>query len=163
MDKISMDMMVGFERRWLRRKGQNVLDLGSYDVNGNYREVFARHNYTGADIAPGPNVDVVLEYPYNWQFYDGQFDVVVSGNTIEHVEYPWVWFCELYRVLRPGGLACVLAPAMRHEHRYPVDTYRYFPDGMRALADWCGLSVLKIRKFRADHWREVTVMVAKKI
>ena len=69
----------------------SILDVGSFDVNGTYKTLFSWSNwkYTGADISPGPNVDVVLDENYEWaMFQDGQFDVVVSGQAFEHIECP---------------------------------------------------------------------------
>ena len=34
------------------------------------------------------------------------------------------------------------APLLIGEHRYPVDCYRYYPDGFRALAKWGGFQVI---------------------
>jgi SAM-dependent methyltransferase len=164
MDPLNHDIMYRFMRQYLRRRrGQNVLDLGSYDINGTFRDIFSRYQYTGADIVQGPNVDVVLASPYNWQFKDEEFDIIISGSTIEHMEYPWLWFREMYRILKKDGLICIIAPAIFHLHRYPIDTYRYFPDGMTALAKWGGFTPVKIRLVRApDGWRKFTYMVAKK-
>ena len=39
----------------------------------------------------------------------------------------------------PYGLACIIAPACWHKHRYPIDCYRFYPDGMIALCKWAGL------------------------
>lgn len=36
----------------------------------------------------------------------------------------------------------MIAPCTQGEHRYPTDCYRYFPDGMKALAKWAGMNVL---------------------
>ena len=36
--------------------------------------------------------------------------MVVSGQTFEHIEYIWVTIVEIARVLRTGGLACLIAP-----------------------------------------------------
>ena len=33
-------------------------------------------------------------------------------------------------------------PSSGHEHRYPVDCWRYYPDGVTALARWADLDVL---------------------
>jgi hypothetical protein len=43
-----------------------VLDVGSYDVNGTYKDIIndPAWTYVGADLAAGPNVDVVLQSPY---------------------------------------------------------------------------------------------------
>ena len=153
MDATNLQIMQGFHDYYLKKRGI-VLDLGSYDVNGSFKEMFADHEYVGADIIAGPNVDIVLRQPYNWQFPYNLFDVIISASTIEHMEFPWEWFKELYRVLKIGGLTCIIAPAVIVEHRYPIDTFRYYPQGMRALAKWGGLKVIKVGKLQTPDGRQ---------
>ena len=148
MNKSSIVMMAGFRDAFLRDEPLNILDVGSQVVNhpdqvavGSYRRIFSnpKWKYTGADTAAGLNVDVVLRSQYHWQFADGEFDAVVSGQTMEHVEWPWVWLVEVARILKPGGYFCTIVPCMWREHRYPLDCYRYYPDGLRALCRWAKL------------------------
>jgi len=123
-----------------------ILDVGSYGVNGTYKEIFAdstKYAYTGLDVNPGPNVDYVPSNPYEWpEFEDDAFDVIVSGQAFEHIEYPWLIIQEMARVLKKNGLICIVAPSRGPEHKYPVDCWRYYPDGLRALAKWANLQVL---------------------
>lgn len=123
-----------------------VLDVGAYNVNGCYRELFAQHpnvEYVGLDIVKGPNVDVVVNSPYNWDnIEDESFDFVISGNAFEHIEFPWLTIKLINQKLKYGGFAAILAPNAIHEHRHPKDCYRYFADGLRALAKWGGFKVI---------------------
>lgn len=122
-----------------------VLDVGSYDVNGSYKTLFdgRRYEYTGLDMAAGPNVDVVLKNPYDWSgIQDDTYDVVISGQSFEHIEFFWITMTEMARVLKKDGLVCLIAPRGFSEHRYPVDCYRFFTDGMIALARYVGLEAL---------------------
>lgn len=115
----------------------NVLDVGSYDVNGTYRPLVEQlgHQYTGLDCGPGPNVDIVAANPYQYPIPDDSYDLVISGSTMEHVEAIWRWVPELVRVLRPGGMLAIVTHWQFQEHRYPVDCWRIMPDGMRYLFD----------------------------
>ncbi len=63
---------------------------------------------------------------------------------MEHVEFFWITFLEVARVLREGGICCMIAPSGGPEHRYPVDCWRYYPDVFRALARWARLDVLDV-------------------
>jgi len=123
----------------------NVLDVGSYDVNGGYKHFFTdkKFQYTGLDIAAGPNVDIVPQCPYLWKEIESEsFDVVISGQAFEHIEFPWLTISEIARVLKKNGLLCIIVPRLSARHRYPVDTYRYDTDGIIALARYAGLTAL---------------------
>ena len=129
------------------RSALEVIDIGSYDVNGSYKQFFAKHpgwKYRGVDLTSGPNVDVVLTSPYRLPFASYSVDVVVSGQAFEHVEYFWLTWLEMARVLRPGGLIFLLAPSRGPEHRYPQDCWRFYPDGYRALAKYAALELLEV-------------------
>jgi SAM-dependent methyltransferase len=122
-----------------------VLDVGSYDVNGTYRPLFDQQKfvYTGLDMEKGPNVDIVLKSPYDWDNIEtDSFDVVISGQAFEHIEFFWKTMEEMTRVLKKDGLLCLIAPNGFIEHRYPVDCYRFFTDGMIALARYVSIEPL---------------------
>ena len=118
----------------------NLLDVGSYDVNGTYRPLVTKRGwkYTGIDIAPGPNVDIVTQDPYRFPFGRDTFDVVISGSTMEHVKAIWLWIPELVRVLKPGGLLAIITHTQFVYHPHPVDCWRIMPDGMRYLFNLTG-------------------------
>lgn len=151
----SMRLMIEFVQS-LPADAQSALDVGSQDVNGCYRVHFDNTGkpYTGLDVAAGPNVDIVVADPYHWtELGERQFDVVVSGQCLEHVEYPWLTMQEMFRVMNPGGWLCVVVPSNGPEHRYPLDCYRYFPDGLAALARYARFEVTECKLFRgATYW-----------
>lgn len=134
-----------------------VIDVGSLDINGSYREIFASRGwrYFGCDAAPGKNVDVLLSDPYALPFEDGSIDLVVSGQALEHIEYIWQTMAEIARILRPGGMVFLIAPSRGPEHRFPVDCWRFYPDGFRALARWARLDVVHVQTDWPDRrwWR----------
>lgn len=131
-----MDKLLG---RWDRGPAK-VLDVGSYDVNGNYRALVVDRgwNYTGTDITPGRNVDVVSPNPYSFPFDNDSFDIVMTGSTMEHVEAIWLWVPELVRVLCPDGMLAIITHTHWAYHPHPVDCWRIMPDGMRYLFDLTG-------------------------
>lgn len=43
-------------------------------------------------------------------FRDNEFSVVVATEVIEHIENPWFFVRELYRVIKPGGVAVISTP-----------------------------------------------------
>lgn len=114
-----------------------VVDIGSQDFNGSMRNVAPSHcRYIGVDFSAGAGVDVVLQDPYQLPFADGSVDVVVSSSCFEHVEFFWLMFMEVMRVLKPHGLFYLNAPTNGDYHRYPVDCWRFYPDAGVALVRW---------------------------
>lgn len=131
----------------------HALDIGAYDVNGSYRTLFGQPlwRYTGVDLERGPGVDVVLESPYRLPFASGSIDVIVSGQAFEHIEYFWMTWLEMQRVLRVGGLVFLIAPSRGPEHRYPQDCWRFYPDGYRALAKVGDFELLEVQTDWEPH------------
>ena len=146
----SYKKMQVFCQRYLedrKKDGLCIYDLGSQDVNGSYRPLFSEPSwhYIGIDMATGKNVDVVLDTPYVWREIDsGSADVVISGQAFEHIQYFWITMLEVVRVLKPGGICCILAPSSGPEHRYPLDCWRFYPDGMSSLAHFAQMEVLEV-------------------
>lgn len=137
-----------FDRYILGRENISILDLGSQVVDGNiqnsYRHIFEEKKivgkYVGVDMVEGDNVDIVLKNPYDWkEIKSKSFDFVICGQVFEHVEFFWITLMEIRRVLKVGGKCCIIAPSSGYEHRYPLDCYRYYPDGMKAISKYVGL------------------------
>ena len=149
MHESSYQKMEGFRRRYLggrEAEALRIYDLGSQDVNGSYRPLFSEPawRYAGLDMTDGKNVDVVLRTPYAWkEIAGGSADVVISGQAFEHIQYFWITMLEVARVLKPGGICCILAPSSGPEHRYPTDCWRFYPDGMTSLAHFAHLEVIE--------------------
>lgn len=140
MNETTYSLMAEELKRWDGDKAK-VLDVGSLDVNGNYRELITSRGweYTGLDIEPGKNVDIVAKGPYCFGGAVARnFDIVISGSTMEHVKAIWLWVPELVSRLRLGGMLAIVTHWQFPEHRYPVDCWRIMPDGMRHLFNETG-------------------------
>jgi SAM-dependent methyltransferase len=149
MHRSSFERMQAFRDAYLAEvEGAplKVLDVGSASIEGGvtYRDLFGAWDYLGLDADRAPNVDLTVKDPYHWsELAEASFDVVVSGQAFEHIEWPWLTIMEIARVLKPAGLAAITAPSGGHVHRYPTDCWRYYPDGLPALARYAGLSVIE--------------------
>lgn len=124
----------------------SIADVGSYDVNGTLKPLLSKPNwkYTGLDISAGPNVDVVLASPYIYPIsHHGKYDVVVSTQCAEHVPEIWNWIGAVASLCRPGGLVYISTPNTIGYHAYPLDCWRIWPDGMKALMAHAGLYVVQ--------------------
>lgn len=139
-------MMRYFRDRYLSEmRGCTVLDVGarSSKRQRTYRRLFSGYSYFGMDVIPGRNVDIV-----GFENVAGVFDVVISGQAMEHVRRPWEWLTRLRTYF--STFICIIAPNTWKEHRHPIDTYRYFPDGMRDLFDYAGIVAVEIRRSGQD-------------
>ncbi|NJR13383.1 MAG: class I SAM-dependent methyltransferase [Phyllobacteriaceae bacterium] len=87
-------------------------------------------------------VDIVQPDPYTIPLETASCDLVISGQMLEHSGQFWRVFSEIRRVLKPSGLAFIIAPSSGPVHRYPVDCYRFFPDAFEACAEWAELRLV---------------------
>lgn len=145
----------------------SVLDIGSRIVASekySYAQIFneSQFKYIGADVVEGENVNLILKNPYVWDEVDSNsYDLVLSGQVLEHVPLFWEVWREMSRVTRPGGFLLIIVPSKGAIHRYPVDCYRFMPDGLRSLADWLGLEVISLTFDPGSYWGDV-MLVARK-
>ena len=131
-------LIASFADKWAGGRAE-CLDVGSRDINGNYRDLIEARGwrYAGLDIVPGRNVDLVSLDPYDYPIRSESFDLVISGSTMEHVAAPWLWVPEVVRVVRPGGMAAIVTHWCFEEHHKP-DYWRIMPDGLRFLLEETG-------------------------
>jgi len=157
-------------------KGKTILDIGSRSTRrGEYTYKVSADNwdlkYTGLDFETGRNVDVVPENPYIWnELETEQFDYVISGQAFEHNPFMWITFCEIARVLKPGGIAFIIAPSAGMVHRFPFDCWRYYPDSWAALCTLTGLNLTETLREQSDArsvpgaaWVDAAVIATKPV
>lgn len=114
---------------------KKVLDVGSYDVNGNNRYLFKDCDYTGLDVGPGKNVDVVCK-GHEYSVPDSTFDVIISTEAFEHDMYYQKTLKNIVRLLKPGGLFLfTCATTGRQEHGTRRTTTSDAPP-LAAIPEW---------------------------
>lgn len=125
----------------------DVLEIGSYNVNGSLREVimpFMPASYTGIDMRSGPGVDVVCRAEdLVRQFGPHRFDVVLSSCTFEHIRHWRAALAAMKQVCRPGGLLLFIVPSHFPYHAYPYDYWRYRPADVAAIFADCQIECLE--------------------
>lgn len=152
MHKSSFEKMRWFKNNYLEEDCYlDILDVGSLDTSGdnyNYKSLFEniKWNYTGLDFENGDNVDILVEDIYNMaEINDNSYDVVISGQLFEHLGFFWLTMGEIDRILKPGGLCCIIAPSGGPKHGVAdSDCYRFYEDGMRALANYVNFEILHV-------------------
>jgi SAM-dependent methyltransferase len=117
---------------------QSVNEVEVWDTLG-----LAAHPLRFVQEAPEQaNLTYVSSSPYEFPVDDDSYDVVVSGNVIEHVAKPWRWVPELARIAKPGGVVITIAPVSWPYHKSPIDCWRMYPDGLEALYEDAGLETV---------------------
>jgi len=136
-----------------------ILEIGSYIGGFNIRSLNPKNsNYIGVDLSSGPGVDVVLNDPYILPFDDNSFDYVISSSCFEHIDFFWVSFNEIMKVLKPSGVFYLNAPSNGDFHRYPIDSWRFFPDSAHSLTKWAnrnGFNTILLEQYTSDKESDI--------
>lgn len=171
MHKNSHAKMEWFKNTYLNTSSKlDVLDVGSLDTKGNYNysDIFNEKNwtYTGLDFKGGNNVDIIVTDIYNWfEVEDNTYDVIISGQLFEHLEYFWLTMSQIERVLKPGGYVCIIAPSSGPKHGGDIpNCYRFHEDGLKAMAKYVDLEVIHTsvdNSEKAKPWNDACLVAHK--
>ena len=171
MHKNSHSKIEWFKKPYLNTSNKlDILDVGSLDGKGNYNysDIFNESNwtYTGLDFQAGNNVDIVVTDIYNWfEIDDNTYDVIISGQFFEHLEFFWLTMSQIERVLRPGGFVCIIVPSAGPKHGGDMpNCYRFYEDGLRAMAKYVNLDVLHASvdtRKEANPWNDACLVAHK--
>ena len=171
MHKSSYLKMQYFKETYLNPNEElKILDIGSFDKDGNYNYGLIlnekKWTYHGLDLKPGNNIDIVVENAYDWEdeIEDETYDLVISGQAFEHIEFFWLTLEQVKRVLKPGGLFFLIVPSTGPVHKNPYDCYRFNENAMKAMAKYINFRVIEYgTNFDkiSDPWYD-TFLVAKK-
>jgi SAM-dependent methyltransferase len=158
-------------QRYCITRGANFLDIGcgrgeflkgfiNLGVNG-----YAVDKSSAAQIycpeAELRNSDIEgagIPYPDNF------FDIVYSKSVIEHFHYPEKLIQEMYRVLKPGGLAITLCPAWEYNYRIYFEDYShrtpFMLESLRDIQIIHGFEEVKVEFFRQlpSTWYKMSVV-----
>lgn len=155
---------------YARRMGAaKVVEIGSQNVNGSLRDVCPNSvEYVGIDFVHGNGVDLVLTDPYHFPLDDASVDIVVSSSCFEHSSMFWLTFNEVMRILKSRGLFYLNAPTNGFFHRYPIDSWRFYPDAGSSLVDWakrsgfqCALLESYVSPQKDDVWNDFVAVFLK--
>lgn len=115
-----------------------VLDLGGRRRFNKrlqpFQHLFSQVHYYCLDISPSSDLDVVgdlLRLPFAAEVAGG----VICHSVLEHVYEPHTAVREIYRVLKPGGIAFLYVPFLYPYHGTEggPDCYRFTRDGVLYL------------------------------
>lgn len=118
-------------------KGRQVLEVGSYDVNGSVRPLLEGYDpasYLGVDRVAGPGVDLVVDAEELTESLGVDCcDVLVSTEMLEHCSDWRQCVREIVAALRPGGLLMLTTRSVGFMWHCPPDCWRYTPHALQSV------------------------------
>src|ERR1700752_432746 len=126
------------------KQNLTVLEIGPDSYPSSFQTLAGKHveRWDSLDIFDDPRLTFPSSDPYSFAIPDNTYDVVMSAQVIEHVRKPWLWLPELARVAKPGGLVITINPVSWIYHEAPIDCWRIYSDGMKALYEHASLNVI---------------------
>ena len=139
------------------KDGMKVLEIGPSGIPSPYQKLVNNPTITWHTLDlynSYPNITYVSGEEYNYPIDRDAYDLVVSGQVIEHVKKIWLWLDEIKRIVRKDGIIIIINPVSWPYHAHPVDCWRIFPDGMKALCEQSNLNVLfcEYKSIEAEHF-----------
>lgn len=121
------------------------------------------------DIVEHPSVSIVKPNPFTLPAPDEWFDLVVSGQMLEHCQNPFKAVAEMKRVLKVGCCIAIIVPSAGRRHdaqdgwRFMHDAFRFISaevGGFETLCDFIDRD--GTGKGRGEHWKD-HVWVARRV
>lgn len=143
-----VDLLFDELARTIGKRPPGVLQVGSRNLvadrnERNWRSLIgkrfgARAAFLGIDLAPGNNVDEILDIcaapkALKATLGDQQFDLVICCHVLEHTRAPMRAARNIEALLRPGGLAFVATPWSQAFHAAPDDYWRFSVRGLALM------------------------------
>ncbi len=144
-----------------------ILDVGGRalreDQERSYLPIWkdVAKDYHVADINAGHGVTHVMRGDYDLPLEAESVDLVVSGQTLEHVKNPFRLVADMVRVLKKDGYIILIAPSTGRRHD-DLDCWRFMDDSFKAIAEEVGLTVVADwmtksgYEERSLHWHDHT-------
>ncbi len=121
------------------KPGMRILEIGSREVTApsEARKEFSKATYTGFDIYPGNNVDIVGDAHKLSSYFNGgeaeKFDLIFSSACFEHFAMPWIVAEEISKMLKTGGLVFIETHFSYSSHERPWHFFQFSDQALKAL------------------------------
>jgi len=114
-----------------------IYEFGALQVPGqegfaDLRPLFSGREYVGTDMREGVGVDKVLDL-HDIDAPSESVGTVLCLDTLEHVEDPRRAMQEIFRILKPDGIAVISSVMCFPIHAYPYDYWRFTPEAFRSI------------------------------
>ena len=153
-----------------RLRGRRVLDVGCGD--GALLAAMRRRGWeawgvetsrAGAERArQRPGLNIRDESLTDCGLPEGYFDVVTLWHSLEHIDDPVAYMCEVRRILSPAGLVFIAVPNVESLEcrlfrgnwfhlELPRHQYHFSPQTLTHLLERCGLSLRQTSHFSWEY------------
>jgi len=154
MKYVDIDGRKFLEERLRLIAGQDsVLDIGSgvkfQKQLNSYQDLFKNMKYISLDINPAVKPDIVGDI-HRLPIVNNSFAAVICHSVLEHARQPFLAAGEIYRVLKPGGIALIYLPFLfsYHGNRQYLDYWRFTKDGVAELFNkFSSIEICPSRRF----------------
>jgi SAM-dependent methyltransferase len=121
-----------------------VLEIGPNGFPSTYQSIINDPSITWdtSDLQNDERLTFKALSEYSFPVSDNSYDIVLSGQVVEHVRKIWVWIKEVARICKKGGIVITINPVSWPYHEAPYDCWRAFPEGMKSLYDEASLQVI---------------------
>lgn len=153
LDKLKLNLPNAF-------KNCRVLDIGSFDVNGNEKPWFDNCDFIGLDIGPGKGVDVVC--PANeYNEPDESFDTIISCECWEHNPFYKESILNAIRMLKKGGyfiFTCATTgrPVHGTKSQDIIDRERGTTEQGNIISSWVSMPNVTRLNWDSEYYKNVT-------
>lgn len=110
---------------------QKILDLGS--SRGPYRDLFP--NALTVDIDASARPDIIADAHNMNMLKDGEFEIILCTEMLEHLYNPFKGIEEMARVLKSGGKLILTTRFVYPIHEAPNDYFRFTKYGLQKLLE----------------------------
>lgn len=124
-----------------------VLEVGPDGPPSTLKQTVADNSicWESVDLRDAPGASMVTSTAsteYSYPIESSTADIVIAANVMEHVRKPWIWIGELARICKTGGYVITINPVSWPYHEHPVDCWRAYPEGMKAVYEDSRLEVV---------------------
>lgn len=127
---------------------RRILDFGC--GGSPYRNLFSGAQYYRADLPDTTGTDYVIQPDSTINAAEGQFDLVLSTQVLEHIATPGNYLRECFRLLAPGGQLFLTTHGFYEEHACPNDFHRWTADGLRHDVEAIGFQSQAVHKLTTN-------------
>ena len=106
--------------------GMRILEIGPNGFPSDYRKlVQCDVEWETLDLYESEDLTYSNVSEYDFPINDDEYDLVLSGQVMEHVRKIWLWIKELERVCKTGGFVITISPVSWPYHEAPVDVVAF--------------------------------------